>query len=365
MTARVPFLDLKAAYGELQEALETAALTSLRSGWYIGGDDVTAFETAFAAYTGAGHCVGVANGLDAITLALKALGIGAGDDVLVPSNTYIATWLAVAQVGARPVPVEPDPATHNITAAGMADVITPSTRAVIAVHLYGCPAPIDEIATLARSKGFSVIEDAAQAHGARWKGQQIGGHGDVITWSFYPGKNLGAMGDGGAVTTHDAQLAETLRMLGNYGSKQRYVHDLQGTNSRLDPVQAAMLRVKLAHLDAWNDRRRAHAARYTAAFRDSALTLPAPPEDADPVWHLYVVRTPRRDALQAHLADRGIETLIHYPCPPHKQGAFRDLGLRLPVAETLADEVLSLPIGPHLSADQQARVIDAVRDFAA
>ncbi|MEM9550405.1 MAG: DegT/DnrJ/EryC1/StrS family aminotransferase [Pseudomonadota bacterium] len=365
MTARVPFLDLKAAYGELQEALETAALTSLQSGWYIGGDDVTAFETAFATYTGAGHCVGVANGLDAITLALKALGIGPGDDVLVPSNTYIATWLAVVQVGARPVPVEPDPATHTITAEGMADVITPSTRAVIAVHLYGCPAPIDEIVTRARSKGLSVIEDAAQAHGARWKDQRIGGHGDVITWSFYPGKNLGAMGDGGAVTTHDAQLAETLRMLGNYGSKQRYVHDLQGTNSRLDPVQAAMLTVKLGHLDAWNDRRRAHAARYNAAFRDSALTLPAPPEDADPVWHLYVVRTPRRDALQAHLAARGIETLIHYPCPPHKQGAFRDMGLHLPVAETLADEVLSLPIGPHLSADQQARVIEAVLDFAA
>lgn len=365
MSAPVPFLDLKAAYAELKDPLDAAALKSLNSGWYIGGDEVTSFEAAFAAYTGADHCVGVANGLDAITLALRALGIGPGDEVLVPSNTYIATWLAVVQTGALPVPVEPDPATHNITAEALESVITPRTRAVIAVHLYGCPAPIDEIVTFSHAKNLLVIEDAAQAHGARWKGQRIGSHGDVITWSFYPGKNLGAMGDGGAVTTNDAGLAETIRMLGNYGSKQRYVHELQGTNSRLDPVQAAMLEVKLAHLDAWNDRRRAIAARYQAAFRDTALILPAPPQAADPVWHLYVVRTPHRAALQAHLAARGVQTLIHYPCPPHKQGAFQDMGLDLPLAERLANEVLSLPIGPHLSLNQVETVTEAVLSFAA
>lgn len=365
MSDAVPFLDLKAAYAELKDPLDAAALNSLNSGWYIGGEEVTSFETAFAAYVGAAHCVGVANGLDAITLALRALGVGPGDEVLVPSNTYIATWLAVAQVGARPVPVEPDPATHNVTAEGLEDAITTRTRAMIAVHLYGCPAPIDDIAHLARARNLRLIEDAAQAHGSSWKGQRIGSHGDVITWSFYPGKNLGAMGDGGAVTTNDAELAETIRILGNYGSRQRYVHELQGTNSRLDPVQAAMLEVKLAHLDSWNDRRRAVAARYTDAFRESALILPAPPQAADPVWHLYVVRSAARDALKAHLAARGIQTLIHYPCPPHKQGAFRDMGLELPLAERLADEVLSLPIGPHLSQDQAEMVIEAVLEFHA
>lgn len=361
----VPFLDLKAAYAELKDPLDAAALKSLNSGWYIGGEEVASFETAFAAYTGAAHCVGVANGLDAITLALRALGVGPGDEVLVPSNTYIATWLAVVQVGAMPVPVEPDPATHNVTAEGLEDAISTRTRAMIAVHLYGCPAPIDDIAHLARARNLRLIEDAAQAHGSSWKGQRIGNHGDVITWSFYPGKNLGAMGDGGAITTNDAELAETIRILGNYGSRQRYVHELQGTNSRLDPVQAAMLEVKLAHLDAWNERRRRIAGRYQAAFGDTLLTLPAPPQAADPVWHLYVVRTPRRDALQAHLADRGVQTLIHYPCPPHRQGAFQDMGLSLPLAETLADEILSLPIGPHLTTDQTDTVIEAVLSFTA
>lgn len=363
MSDPVPFLDLGAAYAELRDDLDRAALASLNSGRYIGGGEVTEFEEAFAAYTGAAHCVGVANGLDAITLALSAGGIGAGDEVLVPSNTFIATWLAVAQVGALPVPVEPDPATHNVTAEGLSAKITQRTRAMIPVHLYGCPAPIDGIDELARDRDLFLVEDAAQAHGARWRDKPIGGTGHATTWSFYPGKNLGALGDGGAVTTNDAGLAEKIRMLGNYGSREKYVHEIAGVNSRLDPVQAALLAVKLVHLEAWNDRRRDIARHYTEAFRNTELILPAPPKAADPVWHLYVVRSGDRDALQAHLARDGIQTLIHYPCPPHRQGAFRDDSLSLPVAERLADEVLSLPIGPQMSADQVDRVIDSVRGF--
>lgn len=363
MSARVPFLNLQLAYDELKDDLDRAALTSLSSGWYIGGSEVTAFEEAYAAYTGAAHCIGVANGLDAIYLALRALEIGSGDEVLVPSNTFIATWLAVSQVGARPVPVEPDPLTHNMSAEGLAEAITPATRAIMPVHLYGCPAPIDDILAVARGHGLAVIEDAAQAQGARWKTRRIGGHGDLVTWSFYPGKNLGALGDAGAVTTNDPDLAEKLRMLGNYGSQEKYVHEIQGTNSRLDPVQAAMLGVKLAHLDSWNDRRAGIARRYNDAFRDQGLILPAPPQAADPVWHLYVVRSPARDGFQAWLADQGVQTMVHYPCPPHKQGAYRDSGHVLPIAEQLAKEVISLPIGPHMTPDQVDRVIAAVRGF--
>lgn len=363
MSGDIPFLDLRQAHEELKDDLDRAALKSLASGWYIGGPEVASFEAAFAAYTGANHCIGTGNGLDALVLALRAGGITAGDEVLVPSNTFIATWLAVAQLGALPVPVEPDPFTHNITAEAVSAAIGPRTKAVLPVHLYGCPAPVDEIMKIARDRDLLVIEDAAQAHGARWNGRLIGGRSHAATWSFYPGKNLGAMGDAGAVTTNDAGLAEKIRMLGNYGSREKYVHELQGVNSRLDPLQAAMLEVKLARLDDWNDRRRVIAARYSEGLSGSGLILPAPPEAADPVWHLYVVRTPARDALQAHLAARGIQTLIHYPCPPHRQGAFGDMGLHLPVAEQLAREVLSLPIGPHLTPDQAERVIETVLTF--
>lgn len=363
MKVTVPFLDLKAAYEELKVELDRAALATLASGWYIGGGEVEAFEMSFAAYVGARHCVGVGNGLDALTLALRAGGVGAGDEVLVPSNTFIATWLAVVQVGAVPVPVEPDPTTHNVTAAGLAGAITARTRAVIPVHLYGCPAPIDEIANLARAHGLFVVEDAAQAHGARWDETRIGGHGHAAAWSFYPGKNLGAMGDAGAVTTNDPDLAEKIRMLSNYGSRERYVHEMQGVNSRLDPLQAGMLSVKLTHLDSWNERRRSVARRYRDGFARTDLTLPAPPQVADPVWHLYVVRSEKRDELKAHLARHGVQTLIHYPCPPHRQGAFKGMNHSLPVAEKLAREVLSLPIGPHLTDSQVDLVINAVSDF--
>lgn len=358
----VRFLDLQRSYDALRDDIDAAVTASLASGRYIGGPEVDGFETSFARYTGAAHCVGVGNGLDAIRLVLEALGIGDGDEVLVPSNTYIATWLAVSQVGAVPVPVEPDAATHNVTAEGLAAAITPRTRALMPVHLYGCPAPIDEIVELARAHDLFVIEDAAQAHGASWKGTRIGGHGNAATWSFYPGKNLGAFGDGGAVTTNDADLAERIRMLGNYGSRARYVHELAGLNSRLDPVQAAILSVKLAHLDAWNDRRRAIAAKYNSAFLETDLVLPVIPQAADPVWHLYVVRHPDRPALQDWLSGQGVETLIHYPTPPHRQGAYAT-GASLPIAEQLADEVLSLPIGPQMTDDEVARVIAAVASF--
>ena len=359
----VPFLDLRQAYLELQDDIEPAVQASLASARYILGPEVGNFEAQFATYTGAEHCIGVANGLDALHLALRAIGIGPGDEVLVPSNTFIATWLAVSLVGATPVPVEPDPDTHNITVEGVAATISSKTRAIIPVHLYGCPAPIDDILQVARTRNIPVIEDAAQAQGAAWNGRRIGGHADAVTWSFYPGKNLGAMGDAGAITTNNPDLAQKIRLLGNYGSEKKYIHDLVGFNSRLDPVQAAILQIKLTKLDAWNARRKAVAARYSSALASSGLTLPYPPSKADPVWHLYVVSTPKRDALQKWLRDRGIETLIHYPCPPHRQQAY-GTGHHLPIADRLSAEVLSLPIGPHLSDEQVGLVIEAVLAFS-
>ena len=360
----IPFLDLGAAYRELKTEIDAAIHRVLDSGWYILGPEVDAFEAEWAAWCGADHAVGVANGLDALILALRALDIGPGDEVIVPSNTYIATWLAVTAVGARPVPVEPDPATHNIDPARIVAAVTPATRAILPVHLYGQPADLDPILALAREHGLSVIEDAAQAHGARFMGRRIGAHGDVVCWSFYPGKNLGALGDGGAVTTNRADLADRIRVLRNYGSRVKYVNEVQGVNSRLDVIQAAVLRAKLPHLDAWTDRRRALAAAYAEGLRDSGLILPHVPNWADPAWHLYVVRSADRDVLQKRLAEAGVGTLIHYPIPPYMQEAYADLGLApdaLPLARQLAGEVLSLPMGPQLAMADAARVIDAVR----
>jgi dTDP-4-amino-4,6-dideoxygalactose transaminase len=360
----IPFLDLGAAYGELKVEIDAAIHRVLDSGWYILGPEVDAFEAEWAAWCGAGHAVGLANGLDALILALRALDIGPGDEVIVPSNTYIATWLAVTAVGARPVPVEPDPATHNIDPTRIAVAITPATRAILPVHLYGQPADLDPILALARQHGLAVVEDAAQAHGARYKGRRIGAHGDVVCWSFYPGKNLGALGDGGAITTNRADLADRIRVLRNYGSRVKYVNEVQGVNSRLDPIQAAVLRAKLPHLDAWTDRRRAIAGAYAEGLRDSGLILPHVPNWAEPAWHLYVVRSPDREELQKRLTEAGVGTLIHYPIPPHRQEAYADLGLApdaLPLARHLAGEVLSLPIGPHFPLADAAQVIDAVR----
>jgi dTDP-4-amino-4,6-dideoxygalactose transaminase len=359
----IPFLDLGAAYRELKPDIDAAVARVLDSGWYILGPEVEAFEVEWAAYCGADHAVGLANGLDALTLALRALDVGPGDEVIVPSNTYIATWLAVSAVGATPVPVEPDPATHNIDPARIAAAITPRTRALLPVHLYGQPADMDRVLQIARAHGLAVVEDAAQAHGARYKGRTLGAHGDIVCWSFYPGKNLGALGDGGAVTTNNADLADRVRVLRNYGSRVKYVNEVQGVNSRLDPLQAAVLRVKLPHLDAWTDRRRALASAYQAGLADAGLTLPHVPDWADPAWHLYVVRSPERDALQARLSDAGVGTLIHYPIPPHCQAAYAEMALApddLPLARRLAGEVLSLPIGPHLKRGDCDAIIGAL-----
>ena len=359
----IPFLDLGAAYRELKPEIDAAVSRVLDSGWYVLGPEVEAFEAEWAAYCEAKHAVGLANGLDALILALRALDIGPGDEVIVPSNTYIATWLAVSGVGATPVPVEPDPATHNIDPTQIEAAITPRTRAILPVHLYGQPADLDPILDIARRHGLRVIEDAAQAHGARYKGRRIGAHSDIVCWSFYPGKNLGALGDAGAITTNDAALAERVALLRNYGSRQKYVNEVAGVNSRLDPVQAAILRVKLGVLDDWTERRRAIAAVYFATLAGSDFVLPVVPDWAEPVWHLFVVRTSHRHAVQAQLTEAGIGTLIHYPVPPHMQKAYADLGMapdHLPLARKLANEVLSLPIGPNLDAAQFDRVTEAL-----
>ena len=361
----IPFLDLKGPYLELKEELDEAIARVVSSGWFVGGPEVDAFEAEYAAYCGATHCVGVANGLDALHLALRAMDVGPGDEVIVPSNTYIATWLAVSQCGATPVPVEPDARTCNIDPALIEAAITPATRVILPVHLYGQPADMAAILAIARQHGLRVLEDGAQAHGARYRSQRLGAHGDAVAWSFYPGKNLGAMGDGGAVTTNDAQLADRLRVLRNYGSRVKYVNEVQGTNSRLDPLQAAILRVKLAHLDDWNERRRAIAARYRQGLAGRGLSLPQVPDWAEPVWHLYVVQHPQRDALQQQLQAAGVGTLIHYPIPPHLQQAYAVAGFaqgQFPKAEQMASQCLSLPIGPHLADAQAGAVISAVNE---
>lgn len=359
----IPFLDLSAATTELRDDLQAAVARVIESGWYIGGAECEAFEQSFAAYTDSECCVGVGNGLDALILALRALGVGAGDEVIVSSNTFIATWLAVTAVGAVPIPIEPDPATHNLDPALVEAAITEATRCLLPTHLYGQPADLDPLLEIAGRHGLMVLEDGAQAHGARYKGRRIGAHGDAVCWSFYPGKNLGALGDGGAVTTNDAELADRIRTLSNYGSHRRYVNEVRGVNSRLDPLQAAVLAAKLPHLDAWNARRAVTASLYLDGLRDTDLILPTVPQWADPSWHLFVVRSPDRDRLQALLQEAGIQTLIHYPIPPHRQQAYADAGMEagsLPIAERLAGEVLSLPIGPHLSRDQAERVAEAV-----
>ena len=364
---RVPFLDLRAPYAELQAGIDEALLGVARSGWYLLGAPLRAFEAEFAAHVGVRHCVGVANGLDALELGLRAMDIGPGDEVIVPSNTYIATWLAVTAVGATPVPVEPDE-TCNIDPARIEAAITRRTRAILPVHLYGQTADMTTIAAIARRHGLRVLEDSAQAHGARCSGKRAGSLGDASAWSFYPGKNLGAFGDGGAVTTDDDVLADRIRVLRNYGSRVKYVNEVRGVNSRLDDIQAAILSVKLPHLDSWNARRAACAEYYRTELADTPLQLPVVPAWSSHAWHLYVVRTPERDQLQAALRAEGIETLIHYPHPPHRQQAYADTPLAhrsFPVSEQLHREVLSLPIGPHTTREQQSMVVRAVQGYFA
>ena len=363
----IPFLDLRPAYLELKDEFDAAWHRVMASGWYLLGDELESFEQEYAAYCGAKYCIGIGSGVDALHLALRSCEIGLGDEVIVPSNTFIATWLAVTFAGAAPIPVEPDPKTFNLDPGRVAAAITPHTRAIIPVHLYGQPADLDPIIAIAEKHGLKVLGDAAQAHGARYKGRRVASLGRAAAHSFYPSKNLGAFSDGGAVTTDDASLAGKLRELRNYGSKDKYHHKRIGINSRLDELQSSFLRIKLTKLDEWNARRKTIAQYYLNELRGlPELVLPFVPTDMDPVWHLFVVRHPRRDEFQRHLAEAGIGTLIHYPVPPHLSGAYCDLGQRegaYSIAEDLSRTVLSLPIGPHLNREAQNRVIAAIRSF--
>lgn len=366
MKLDIPFLPLDMAYQEIKQEIDSVVIKSLESGWYILGPEVDTFESEFASYCEATYCVSVANGLDALHLALRALGVGPGDEVIVPSNTYIATWLAVSQCGATPIPLEPEEATLNIDPTLIEAAITSKTKVILPVHLYGHPADLDPILTIAKKHGLKVLEDAAQAHGATYKGKRIGAHGDAVAWSFYPGKNLGAMGDGGAVTCNNPEVADRIRVLRNYGSRVKYVNEVEGYNSRLDPVQAAILRVKLRHLDNWNSRRKAIASQYRQNLQNPSIGLPEVQAYADPAWHLFVVRTPNRPRMQQYLQEQGVNTLIHYPIPPHLQQAYSKLDYKagmFPLAEVLANEVLSIPIGPHLQHDQMVKVVDALNRF--
>jgi len=362
----VPFLDLKTQYLELKSQMDDATQRVLMSGNFILGPEVAAFEEEWARYVGAKHAIGVSNGLDALRMALLAAGVGPGDEVITAANTYIATALAITSVGAKPVLVEPDEATSNVEADAMARAITPRTRALMPVHLYGLPARMGPILELAREKGLTVIEDAAQAHGARVDGRVAGSLGQLGCFSMYPGKNLGCYGDGGAVVTNDDAMATKIKSLRNYGQIKKYHHVEQGFNHRLDELQAAVLRVKLPHLERWNASRAKHAAQYARELAGLPIGIPSTPEGRTHIFHLYVIRTDRRDALQAYLGERGISCLIHYPIPIHLQEAYRDMNLKagaFPIAERLAKEILSLPMYPELTPAQISEVCEAIRSF--
>jgi dTDP-3-amino-3,4,6-trideoxy-alpha-D-glucose transaminase len=350
----------------LQELLEVVAGVA-STGAFSGGHEVEAFEAEFAAWCEAEHAVGVSSGTEALVLALRALGIGPGDEVILPTNSFIATAEAVTLVGAVPRLVDVDPETHLITAEAVAEAIGPRTRAVIPVHLMGATVDMDPLLEVARSAGLRVVEDTAQAHGARYKGRRAGSMGDIGCFSFYPTKNLGAWGDGGAVITADEGLARRVRLLRSHGEAVRYEHVVPGTTARLDALQAALLRVKLRRLEGWNTARRRIAADLAARLAGGPVALPAPAHaDGDHVYHLFVVRTTAREALRAHLGELGVATAVHYPVPIHRTGAYSDLGLSagsLPVAERLADEICTLPLFPGMSGDEVARVADAVLSF--
>jgi dTDP-3-amino-3,4,6-trideoxy-alpha-D-glucose transaminase len=361
----VPFLDLAAGISEQRAALDSAWKRVLESGPFILGPELAAFEAAFAPVAGCAHAVGVGNGLDALALALEAAGIGPGDEVVVPAHTFVATWSAVRMAGAVPVPAEPAPGAYNVDSGTLAAAMTQRTRALVVVHLYGDPVAMEPVMALAHERRLVVIEDAAQAHGAKHHGHAAGSFGAAAAFSFYPTKNLGAFGDGGAVATNDAELAAQVRRLRNYGSERKYAHDVAGRNSRLDALQAAILRVRLDRLADWNERRRQVAAQYFEALQDvPELRLPPLDPANEPVWHLFVVRTAARDALAAHLAVEGIETLVHYPVPVYRLppfAAFAPSGVT--PADRLCSEVLSLPIGPHQTPAQTERVIAAIRRY--
>ena len=363
MTPAIPFLDIAAAHHELRGELDAAYTRVMQSAWFILGNEVAAFEAEFAEYCSATNCIGVGNGLDALHLILRALDIGPGDEVLVPSNTFIATWLAVTHAGATPVPVEPIAATHNIDPALIEAAVTPRTRAIMPVHLYGQPADMAPIVTAAKRHNLKVIEDAAQAHGATYHGTRTGVLGDAAAFSFYPGKNLGALGDGGAVVTNDSSIAQRVRELSNYGSRQKYVHDHAGYNTRLDELQAAFLRAKLPVLDEWNARRVAVADRYMKRLAGADLVLPVVIDAAESAWHLFVVRVKERERVMRALTDAGIGVQIHYPIPSGRSTAYAGSNAAAadcPLADTLSGEVMSLPISPHLHNEQVDRVCDVL-----
>lgn len=368
VTREVPFLDLKSITGQISANLIEAAERVVTGGWFVLGGEVAAFEKDYADYCGAPHAVGLANGLDALSLALRAMGVSPGNEVIVPSNTYIATWLAVSHLGAVPVPVEPDTRTFNLDPDRVEEAVTERTRVILPVHLYGQAADLDPLRDIANRHGLRVLEDGAQAHGALYKGRKLGSDPDsTVAWSFYPGKNLGALGDGGGLTTHDEATADQVAVMRNYGSRMKYHNELIGYNSRLDELQAAFLRVKLPMLDEANARRRQIAARYLSDMAGIGLDLPFVPDWAEPVWHLFVIRHPDRDAFAARLKAAGVATMIHYPVPPHLQPAYQHLMIRegsLPISEAMHREVLSLPIGPTMPDEDVERVIHAVRSCA-
>ena len=363
----VPFLSFNHQHQPIREEVLAAIANVYDSYWYVLGNQVKAFEQAYASFSGTTHCIGVANGLDALHLALLGLGIGPGDEVIVPSNTYIATWLAVSYVGATIVPVEPNPDTYNLDPTRLAAALTPRTRAIMPVHLYGQACEMEAIMSFAQQHQLSVIEDNAQAQGATAGGQFTGSFGQLNATSFYPGKNLGALGDAGALTTNDAVLAERVRTLRNYGSQQKYYNEVIGYNSRLDELQAAVLVTKLAYLPEWTWQRQQIAAWYDTALADIGdLRLPVVAKGSTHVYHLYVVRTASREALQKALTEAGIGTLIHYPVPPHLQAAYASLGYQtgaFPLAEELANTCLSLPMWPGMTHDQVAAVAAALRKY--
>jgi dTDP-4-amino-4,6-dideoxygalactose transaminase len=364
----IPFVDLRAQHLALKSEIDEAIARVIENSSFILGREVERFEREFAAYIGARFCVGVSSGTAALQLALIALGIGPGDEVIVPANTFFATAEAVSNVGARPVFVDADPVAYTIDVGKIEAAINARTRAIIPVHLYGQPANLDPILELGKRYGLLVIEDAAQAHGARYRGKKVGSFGVVSCFSFYPGKNLGAFGEGGAVLTDDAEIARRVAMLRDHGSERKYHHELIGYNFRMEGIQGAVLSVKLRYLDQWNELRRAHAALYGELLQGTPLILPKEMSYAYHVYHLHVVQSEARDALRAALTEAGVQTGIHYPVPIHLQPAYRSLGHRrgdFPEAERQAERVLSLPIYPELTAEQIARVAEVCREFFA
>lgn len=364
---RIPFLNLAQVNKSVEEPLNSASRRVMQSGNYILGREVEELETLYAEYCGMKHCVGVGNGYDALRISLSALGIGRGDEVIVPSNTYVATWLAVSAAGATPVPVEPNPLTHNIDTSLIEDSIGSRTKAIMPVDLYGQPADIGVIRKLADEHGLSVVVDAAQSHGAMYQGKKACTFSDIACFSFYPTKNLGALGDGGAIVTNNDEIAERLFSLRNYGSIKKYQSKFKGVNSRLDELQAAFLKAKLPFLDKWNAERSKKAKLYSELISgtcgDKGVILPSVPKFVEPVWHLYVVRIKDRTKVSKALERKGVETKVHYPVPPHLQEAYSDIGYRagsLPVSEQLAGEILSLPLHPFLRDDEIEYIVDSL-----